>query len=157
MDARMSANADVSADPLVQRLADERAIADVTIAYCWAIDNHEWDVLRKSVFLSDATANLGSELVGVEPIIDRCNGALGRLDTSQHMVSNHQIAIDGDSATCRCYFHAQHVRKAAEGGPNYVVAGIYADQLVRTANGWRIKHRNLSVLWTQGNFQVIRG
>ena len=137
-------------------LLDERAIIDTTIAYCWAIDNRQWDVLRTRVFLPDATAALGSELAGIESIVSRIDVALGPLDTSQHMISNHQIVIDGDTATCRCYLQAQHVRKAAEGGPNYIVAGIYTDDFVRTASGWRIKHRDLRVLWTDGNTKVVR-
>ncbi len=141
----------------IQRFLDEKAISDVTIAYCWAIDNHEWDVLRNDVFLPDATAGLVSEHVGVESIISRISGALGNLDASQHMVSNHQIAIEGDTAQSRCYLQAQHVRKAADGGPNYIVAGIYADQFVRTSIGWRIKRRDLTVLWTEGNLRVVRG
>jgi SnoaL-like domain len=137
MDAGMSedrVNTAVQVNSALQRLIDEKAIVDVTIAYCWAIDNHQWDILRNDVFLPDATAGLGSELTGVESIVSRINAALGKLDASQHMVSNHQISIDGDTATCRCYLQAQHIRKAADGGPNYIVAGIYADRFVRTSS-----------------------
>lgn len=140
----------------MQTLLDERAIINVTIAYCWAIDNRQWDVLRDQVFGPDATALLGSELSGIESIVARIDAALNVLDSSQHMVSNHQITIDGDTATARCYLQAQHVRKGAEGGPNYIVAGIYADTLVRTDRGWRIKRRDLNVLWTEGNTKVVR-
>lgn len=140
----------------LNQLVDERAIVDTTIAYCWAVDNRQWDVLRTRVFLPDATAALGSELEGIESIVSRIDFALSPLDTSQHMVSNHQVTIDGDTATSRCYFHAQHVRRAAIAGPNYIVAGIYTDDLVRTAAGWRIKHRDLKVLWTDGNTKVVR-
>ncbi len=140
----------------LQRLLDERAIIDTTIAYCWAIDTRRWDVLRDRVFLADATASLGSPLEGVERIVARIDFALSPLDTSQHMISNHDVTIDGDTATSRCYFHAQHVRRGAEGGPNYIVAGIYADDFLRTSAGWRIKHRTLTVLWTDGNMKVVR-
>ncbi len=146
----------MSSDPRLQQLLDERDIIDTTIAYTWAIDNRRWDVLRERVFLADATAALVTPLVGVESIISRIERALGMLDSSQHLIGNHQVTIDGDTATCRCYLQAQHVRQTAEGGPNYIVAGIYADDLVRTDAGWRIKHRDLQVLWTDGNTKVVR-
>lgn len=151
MDDRMNTD-----EPTLDQLRDERAIVDTTIAYCWAIDTRQWDVLRERVFLPESTAMLGSQLAGVESIVSRIASVLSPLDTSQHMVSNHQVTLGGDAATSRCYFHAQHVRGAADGGPNYVVAGIYADDLVRTTVGWRIKHRTLTVLWTEGNPKVVR-
>jgi 3-phenylpropionate/cinnamic acid dioxygenase small subunit len=132
-----------------------QAIIDLTIAYCWAIDSHEWDTLR-SIFVPEATALLGDERDGIESIIARVSSALTPLDASQHIVSNHQVAINGDSATSRCYFQAQHVRRAAEGSPNYIVAGRYQDRLVRTAHGWRILRRDLLVDWTEGNARVVR-
>ena len=97
-----------------------------------------------------------SEHDGVESIIGRIEKALRLLDASQHLIGNHQVVVDGDTATCRCYLQAQHVRAAAEGGANWIVAGIYADDFVRTAEGWRIRHRALTVLWTDGNSRVVR-
>jgi hypothetical protein len=134
---------------------DRQAIIDLTIAYCWAIDSKEWELLR-SIFLPEATALLGDERDGIESIMTRISSALGHLDASQHIISNHQIAIDGDSATSRCYLHAQHVRRGAEGSPNYIVAGRYLDRFVRTPEGWRILRRDLLVDWTEGNVRVVR-
>lgn len=146
----MSAANDLRADDL-------RAIVDLTIEYCWAIDERDWDTLRQ-VFVPDATAELGNGTEqGVDAIIGRISGVLSVLDRSQHIVANHRVRLDGDRATCRCYLQAQHVRKAAAAGRNYVVAGRYEDDLVRTPDGWRIAHRRLVVMWTDGNPGVIRG
>lgn len=135
---------------------DRQQIIDLTIAYCWALDGHQWAELDQ-VFLPDATASLGGTFAGLEAIKARVEDALGKLDSSQHMVANHQVTVDGDRATSRCYLHAQHVRKGATDGPNYIVAGRYEDQLVRTAEGWRIAQRNLITMWTDGNPGVVRG
>ena len=72
------------------------------------------------------------------------------------MVTNHQVQVDGDTARHRCQMQAQHVRHGADGGPNYIVAGRYEDELVRTADGWRIAHRDLVIVWTDGNIRVVR-
>ena len=142
-------------DSALLEARDRQAIIDLTIKYCWTIDTHEFETLRE-VFLPNATALLGDEHNGIESIITRISTALSHLDASQHMISNHQVAIDGDTATSRCYFHAQHVRRAADGGPNYIVAGRYQDRLVRTDQGWRIARRDLFVDWTEGNVRVVR-
>ena len=138
---------------------DRLAIIDLTIAYCWALDAHDWAALE-NVFLPDATAELASPLLqGVEAIKTRVATALDPLDESQHMVTNHQVTIEGDRATCRCYLQAQHVRRAAgDGGAgvNFIVAGRYEDEMVRAPQGWRIKHRRLVRMWEEGNPGVLR-
>lgn len=138
-----------------QMLVDRAAIVDITHRYCWALDTKDWSVLD-TVFTPDANADLTVDLVGREQILQRIKNALTPMDDSQHMVSNHQIVLNGDSATCRCYLQAQHVRKAAHGGPNFIIAGRYEDQLQRTSEGWRIVFRRLVVMWTEGNPAVGR-
>ena len=136
---------------------DRADIIAVTHNYCWALDRNQWHELD-DVFLPDATALLGARSADNRDEIKAiCSNALTKLDDSQHIVATHQIQIDGDTATSRCYLHAQHIRQAADGGPHYVVAGRYEDDLIRTADGWRIKHRTLAVMWTEGNLAVVRG
>lgn len=147
----------MSTETELQRLLDERAIVDVAVRYCWALDTRDWDALGE-VFLPDSTADLadGIVLVGLDAIAARCRAALTPLDDSQHIVSTHQVDVEGDTATHRCYLHAQHVRHGVEGGATYVVGGRYEDRLVRTADGWRITNRDLTMMWTEGNLAVVR-
>ncbi len=141
----------------MQRLLDERAIIDLTARYCWAIDSLDSSALKR-VFLPDATAILGSgPITGFDAIWARIYGVLSPLDTSQHVIGSQIVEVDGDEGQSRCYFVAQHVRSAAEGGPHYVVAGKYVDDVVRTTDGWRIKHRVLTTIWTEGNVKVFAG
>jgi ketosteroid isomerase-like protein len=143
-------------DAAIGALFDERDIVAVAKRYCRALDTKDWPLLE-AVFTPDATAYLGNntELVGIAAVVGRIRAALEHLDISQHLVGNHDVAIDGDAATHSCYLQAQHVRRAADGGPNYIVAGRYEDQLVRTDDGWRIVHRRLVVMWTEGNVTVV--
>ena len=137
--------------------ADRADIIDLTHRYCWALDENDWDALD-AVFLPDATALLGTRRANNrQEIKATCSAALSPLDASQHIAATHQITVDGDRATCRCYLHAQHIRNGAAAGPNYIVGGRYDDELVRTSDGWRIRHRTLTVMWTEGNVGVIRG
>jgi 3-phenylpropionate/cinnamic acid dioxygenase small subunit len=135
-------------------LTDRQAIVDLTIAYCYALDDRRFDDLDE-VFIPDATADLGRRLDSRAAIKDRIRDALVPLDASQHLVATHQVRVDEDRATGRCYLQAQHVRTGADGGSLFIVAGRYDDRYVRTADGWRIEHRSLVVLWTDGNPAVL--
>ncbi len=136
--------------------ADEKTIIDLTIAYTWALDTKQFDELR-DVFTPDATGMLhGVACDDTEAIITRISGALTRLDASQHLIGNHQVRIDGDTATCRCQLQSQHVKRGTEGGETYIIGGTYEDRLVRTANGWRISHRTMEETWNTGNRAVVQ-
>jgi SnoaL-like domain len=136
--------------------ADRLAITDLTITYTWALDQRNFEQLRE-VFLPNAVFDIaGVPFAGIDAIITKVSESLTPLDDSQHIISNHQITIDGDTGTCRCYLQAQHVRRAAEGGPNFIFAGRYEDEVVRTAEGWRIAKRHLVHMWTEGNPAVTR-
>jgi hypothetical protein len=138
-------------------LEDRQAIIDATIRYCWAIDTRAYAELD-DVFTNDVHCDYSSvepPFSGLDRLKELVGGVLDRLDRSQHMVSNHQIEISEDGPSSRCYFHAQHVRDNAEGGANYVVAGIYSDLWRKTPDGWRSCRRKLAVLWTEGNPTVV--
>ena len=141
----------------LQRLVDELEIVGVTYRYCAAIDGRNWGDLARC-FTPDATAVFGGlpgRSQGLAEIQRTIRNSLERLDASQHLVTNHLIELSGDAATSRCYVHAQHVRRGLEGGENFTLAGTYEDQWQRTAQGWRISWRTLSVTWTQGNREVL--
>lgn len=137
-------------------MSDRDEIIDLAIAYTWALDTRHVDGLR-DVFTVDATAMLrGVECAGVDAIIDRIGGAITRLDHTQHLVGNHQVTVDGDTATHRCQLHSQHVKKDTPGGDNFIVGGFYDDRLTRTPDGWRIAHRLMQQTWVAGNPDVVR-
>lgn len=142
-------------DAALQRYRDRSDIIDVTHAYCWALDRNEWHELD-DVFLADATAQLGGHTASsLDEIKQICSSALSPLDDSQHIVATHQVSIEGDKATSRCYLHAQHIRRDDAGEHHFVVAGRYEDDLVRTASGWRIKHRTLTTMWVDGDRSTV--
>lgn len=145
-----------------QAAADVTEIIQVANRYCHAIDGHDWETLRSGVFLPDAVVEFrpgdpAHQRTDIDGIVDYIAAALTPLDSSQHLVGSHVVDVDGDRATCRCYLHGQHVRKAAAGGPHMIVALTYDDELVRTAAGWRIARRRLLPGWRSGNPEVLRG
>ena len=135
---------------------DFYAIVNVAIAYTWALDTKSFDALN-DVFAPDATGMLnGVHCDTRDAIIARISGSLLRLDFTQHLVGNHQVVVTGDSATHRCQLHAQHVKTGTEGGDNFIIGGYYDDVFVRTAEGWRIKHRIMQPTWRSDNANVVK-
>ena len=153
----------------LQQIQDRQAIVDLNIGYAWVIDHGPRAGLRE-IFTEDVAFTIrelgvdpdgGSTyrdnvINGVDDVIAKIDGSLGRLSISQHLVSNQQVEIDGNNARCRCYLHAQHTLHGTEGGDNFIMAGRYLDQLTRTDAGWRISQRELIIDWTEGNPKVLR-
>jgi len=144
-------------DDTLRSLLDERDIVALAARYCRALDTKDWPLLSE-VFLPDATAELGvpNLLEGIDAIRHRIRTALEFLDDSQHLVGNHEVTVDGDTGTHRCYLQAQHIREVPDGSPNYMIAGRYEDRVQRTPDGWRLAHRTLTVMWSEGNLAVVR-
>jgi 3-phenylpropionate/cinnamic acid dioxygenase small subunit len=137
-------------------MADREDIIDLAVRYAWALDTKHVDGLR-DVFTPDATATLrGVECRGVDEIIARIGGSILRLDCTQHLISNHQVVVDGDTATHRCQLQSQHVRVGVAGGDNFIVGGYYEDRVVRTSDGWRIAYRLMQQTWREGNPAVVK-
>jgi 3-phenylpropionate/cinnamic acid dioxygenase small subunit len=139
-------------------LQAKQEITDVVFAYGYALDARNWERLR-ACFLPDVVGHYGGDpLQGYEAIEEMCRTTLEPLSVTQHLIGNVVITVDADDpteATSICYLHAQHVRPGTEGGDQFIFAGRYLDQLVRTAAGWRIADRTLEAMWTSGNPKVI--
>jgi hypothetical protein len=139
-------------------LSDKQEIVELVLRYSTALDTRDWTMLE-SCFAEDAAfdADGFAPIHGAAAIRDTASSALAGLDASQHFVTNITVALDSETATVTSYLQAQHVRASAGDDPNFLVAGIYRDNVTRTPNGWRFSHRRLQVLWTTGNPDVPTG
>ena len=139
----------------IDQLEEKQKIVDLTIAYTWIIDHGPRERLRE-IFTENAVFIIDTRhLNGIDEIRGKIERTLGGLSASQHIVSNHQVSIDGNTATSRCYLHAQHTLNGTEGGDNYVMAGRYIDKLIQVGDEWRIIERKLILDWTEGNPKVL--
>lgn len=139
----------------IDQLVEKQKIIDLTIAYTWIIDHGPRDNL-KEIFTDDAVFIIDvRHLNGIDEIMGKIERTLGGLSASQHIISNHQVMVDGKNATCSCYLHAQHTLHGTEGGDNYIMAGRYIDKLSQVDNEWRITERRLILDWVEGNPNVL--
>ena len=159
----------MSTEASLRQIQDRQAIVDQTIAYAWIIDHGPRESLRE-IFTADVRFSIRelevdpvddgdtyreSVINGVDDVIAKIDGSLGRLSISQHLVSNRKVDLDGDNAKCGCYLQAQRTLRGTQGGDNFIMAGRYLDQLTRTDLGWRISRRELIIDWTEGNPKVL--
>ncbi len=139
----------------IDQLVEKQKIIDLTIAYTWIIDHGPRDNL-KEIFTDDAVFIIDvRHLNGIDEIMGKIERTLGGLSASQHIISNHQVMVDGKNATCSCYLHAQHTLHGTEGGDNYIMAGRYIDKLSQVDDEWRITERRLILDWVEGNPNVL--
>lgn len=135
---------------------DRLDIADVLARYCLALDDRDWGMLVR-VFTEDAVAEYARVGVsrGLDAITATVRSSLEPLDASQHCIGTSLVEAGAEGTVGRTYLVAQHIVHGMPGGDTFTVAGTYTDRFVRAPDGWRIRHRQLSRVWTQGNPAVL--
>ena len=144
----------------LQRLEDEADIRRLTTRMATLADARAWDRLF-DVFTPTVRADW-SELSGAAAadvpaadLVDSWRRGLSGLTATQHLLGNHDVTVDGDTATATAYVHAAHRLATAFADPVWVVAGSYDYRLTRTEQGWRIAAVTFHPAWGRGNQQVM--
>ena len=115
---------------------DRLDIQELLVRYGFLIDDRRWDCMS-DVFTDDAIVDFGDFgcMVGVDSIVSRFRAVEHPL---QHVIANHLIdPVNDDEAVVR----SKALFPVAGDG---VFEGVYRDVVVRTREGWRIKHKSIS-------------
>lgn len=137
----------------LQAISDRLDIEDVLTRYAWSIDTREFDGLD-DVFTPDAFVDYTSAggIKGQYPEVKAWLAqVLPHFPAYQHLVTNKDIRIDGDTATSRSAFYNPMGQQKGEKLSFFFVGGEYHDKLVRTPAGWRINERIEKSVWTDGD------
>jgi hypothetical protein len=139
----------------LQALWDRAQIIELMHRYATAVDSKEWTTLR-SLF----TNEIGCEMIGLKadlglPVattadrwIDVISRGLAQYSVTQHSISNHRVEIGGEKAVCTAYVIARHFIPDGKGANAiFDVGGYYANDVVRTADGWKIRKWKLVGTW----------
>ena len=117
---------------------DIEGIRRMMAAYCHRIDDGElagWS----ETFEEGATLTIGRQVYEGRPAIlawAECSLAAA-VEPTRHMVTNVEIALDGDSATAVSDFMVLSASMAI------LVAGRYDDRLVASPDGWKFAERRI--------------
>ena len=133
----------------LQDLADRAAIQDLLIAEASAMDRGDWETWE-ALFLPEAwidySANDGATGHPAAVRAWLCT-VLGAFEACTHLSSNHEIRLDGDTATARSLQYIGVKRREGEGS-RVLFSGIwFRDRLQRTPIGWRIAERVEELAW----------
>ncbi|KAA0112809.1 nuclear transport factor 2 family protein [Mycolicibacterium sp. P9-22] len=120
-----------------------RAKADVTevlLRYATGIDRRDWATFR-TVFTADCVLDYGEigTFTGVDAVTEFMDRSHAMAGHTMHRLSNIVVTVEGDRATARTYVDALIL--ASDNASGVSAVGIYADDLFRTEQGWRIARR----------------
>jgi 3-phenylpropionate/cinnamic acid dioxygenase small subunit len=136
-----------------QDVSDRLEIDDLLSRYTFAIDAKDFDALD-TVFTPDAQIDYTTSggIKGAYPEVKAWLAkALAMFPTTQHLLGNKRVTLDGDTATSRTYFYnPMGAPKKGGGLQMFFVGGYYNDRLVRTPDGWRIAERFEETAWMDG-------
>jgi hypothetical protein len=128
--------------------------------YALGIDTKDFELLR-SVFTEDI--NMDFEDYSGQPAAslradDWVAGArilFTGLDSTQHVMSNPIVDVDGDTAQCRMYMKAEHFFQNDQGDADFTLGGYYIDQLEKVDGRWLINSVTLKIFWNRGNRHIM--
>jgi 3-phenylpropionate/cinnamic acid dioxygenase small subunit len=140
-----------TSDASRSELADRMAIDDLLTRYATALDRRDWDTWR-TCFRADAHIDYTSA-GGIAGSVDEVAAWLAQVmpffAMTQHLVTNREIRLEGDRARARsAFFNPLGVADGNGGLSLYFDGGYYNDELVRTADGWRIVRRIEESAWS---------
>ena len=127
-------------------LEDRLAVGDVIIKYADSVDLLDMD--RYATCFTDDVVVTGfgeKAFTGLAEYMPWVTAARAKYGRTQHMIGNIRVTLDGDRAHMRSYVQATH---EIPGDPGHLLTlwAAYVDDLVRTADGWRITHHHLERL-----------
>lgn len=131
-------------------LEDKDAITSLLNRYCNTADDRDW-VSFGQCFTEDGVMcfeNWG-DVVGQEKITAAAGGAEDRFEGLQHSMTNQQVDVNGDEASCRCYLWFAATMDRSKPHEYHAFGGHYRFKFRRTAEGWRISQMQLKKMWAQ--------
>lgn len=140
---------------VTQDVLDRLEIESVLRRYAWALDAREFDRLD-DVFTHDASLDY-TTAGGIKGSYGEVKAWLARVlphfAAYQHLISNVEVTVSGDTATSRAAFYNPMGHDRADGTRAYFhCGGEYHDHWVRTDDGWRIDDRFEQSIWMEGEF-----
>lgn len=122
---------------------DLAAIARLNTVYGDAVSRRDAEAWG-ATWAADATWNLmGHEVAGRAAIVALWRQAMAGFDAVSFIAMPGPVRLDGDQASARC--QTQEVLRTVAGQVRRV-AGVYDDEFVRTADGWRYRRRVFAIL-----------
>jgi 3-phenylpropionate/cinnamic acid dioxygenase small subunit len=119
---------------------DRQDIAELLVRYATGIDRRDWPLFR-TVFTDECELDYGviGSWKGVDAVAKFMEQVHAMAGHTMHRLSNQAITVNADTARARTYIDGLIMAGDNKSGVNAI--GFYDDEIVRTADGWRIARR----------------
>jgi uncharacterized protein (TIGR02246 family) len=124
---------------------DRQDISDLLVRYATGIDRRDWPLFR-TVFTDDCELDYGEigAWKGVDAVAEFMEQVHALAGHTMHRLTNIAITVDGNQASARTYLDGLIMAPDNKSAANPI--GFYDDEIVRTADGWRIARRRLTLV-----------
>jgi hypothetical protein len=124
-------------------MAEIQALIDVINGVAIYADLRQWDRLRElyaDEVVIDYTSLVGGEpaQVKADALIASWKIGLGRYQATQHLLGNHRVSVEGETAQALVYVQATHWLPQPDGDSTWTVHGYYDYTLQQVGGEWRI-------------------
>ena len=140
-------------------LGDQIQIIELINRFGMAIDLRDWDSFR-TLFVEQVQFDYSSigEIAGnfqAEDIVKTARNDLGGFQTTQHLITNHLITIEDNTATCFAHVRAIHFLPNEERDSLLEIGGYYTAELISINAKWKIKNWKFNILWSRGDLELF--
>jgi 3-phenylpropionate/cinnamic acid dioxygenase small subunit len=134
-----------------------QAHIDVFNRYAHALDGRDWQGLA-DLFTQDAVFSFARSLgfgagetdkatiEGRDQLVAMIRGSIESLTATHHLLSNHVVDADGESAEASCYFRAYHAGKDERAHLFEESLGRFDIATVRVGSDWKIRRMHESIM-----------
>ena len=138
-------------------------ITRVLNAFGLHTDTHRWDKLL-ALFAAEVTVDYTSLFGGsvqntkAADLVGAWKKVIPQFTCAQHLITNHLIDVDGDTAFAETQVAALHtmVEPALTGKDAWTVGGRYEFRLRKLAGSWKIEAVKLIATRQSGNPELIK-
>jgi len=145
----------------IAELVNKFDITSAVNSYFRALDEKIFDARHfASIFTPQANVMRpnGASMIGPEEISASHEKSFTRFEGSQHVVSGHDISLDGSTATVRANLIAMHMWQGSKTDANkldnfFIAGGVIHATLTQSDGRWKISQMKNAVLWRAGGFR----
>lgn len=130
-------------------LLDKQEIYEIALRYCRGLDRLDFELVRTCYHPDGCDQHTGFSGVR-EDWLGYLEQVARSFDGTQHIISNHLVDVDGDTAYAETYGTAHHWGTPADDPLlNFSCGFRYIDRLERRDGQWRISLRRAIREWTR--------
>lgn len=136
-------------------LLAEREIYRKLVRFAHAMDERQWDLLEE-ITTRDIEADVGvGPLQGRDALVSVMRQFLDQCGTTQHLLGNVLIDVNGDNATSQAYVSDMHLGCEGKENITFRTLGLYKDEWKKLDGQWRMCRRLKENRGTVGSMEVF--